>query len=47
MSVHVSEGSQGGTTVAAERSVLAGDQHLWSDVDVGPGSVTGNLNAVR
>jgi hypothetical protein len=40
------EGSQGRTSVAAESGHLARDQHLWRQVDIGPGSVSGDLDAI-
>ena len=41
-----SEGSQGGASVAAESVFLARDQNLWGQVDVGPGSVSGDLDTI-
>ena len=46
MVVHPSVSSGVGTSVASESGVVAREEHLRSDVDVGPGSLSGDLDAI-
>jgi len=44
--VHPSVGSGVGASVASESGVVARQENLRSDVDVGPGSLSGDLDAI-
>lgn len=43
---HPPKGSKWVTTTAAQRGVHARDEHLWCDIDIGPGGASRNFDTV-